>query len=193
MTNLNFFGETGLYQNATTEASTTSIQSSLYESIGTDGSFLSSLLALANKKSENTLIVFDENTPKNGLVASVFSLFFCELVGTCLLTIGIFAITDIKNSSSRKVAPITIGLLYFGCKLVFGLASHGGTFNPALDASSRLLGALFFSKLKIPGLFQPIYMISTIIGPFIGGILGASFYEALTWSNEEHRVKVGEK
>ncbi|OLY83852.1 putative membrane protein [Smittium mucronatum] len=128
--------------------------------------------------------------PELDITGTISSLFLSELVGTLFLMIGIFAITDIKNSTSRRSAPLNIGLLYFGCKLVFGIPSHGSFFNPAIELSSRLLSLIFF---KGSGLLHPIYMLATVIGPFIGGILGAVFYETFTWSDKEYRIKAGDK
>ncbi|OMJ07960.1 putative membrane protein [Smittium culicis] len=185
----------------------------LFRNLGAKGTFFNSLLTVSNIKNNYTVISEINNSvnstspvslaaaaSKNfDLTGAIGSLFLSELVGTLFLIVGIFAITDIKNSSSRRSAPLNIGMVYFGCKLVFGLSSCGSFFNPAIDISSRLLGLMFFKNYSsgVSALanfsLYPIYLIATLLGPFVGGFLGACFYETLTWSDEEHRIKIGDK
>ncbi|OMH80932.1 hypothetical protein AX774_g5620 [Zancudomyces culisetae] len=118
--------------------------------------------------------------------------FISELVGSCIFVIAVFAITDIKNVSMRHTAPIAIGMSYAGCKLIFGFTDYGGSFNPILDIAFRTLTWMVFGSLDILKK-TTIFMVASIVGSFLGGFIGASIYELLTWSNQEYRTKVGDK
>ncbi len=108
--------------------------------------------------------------------------FFCEVMGTFLLVLPVFLMTDAKiklptsaGSSEVIVGLGTLGALPVGL-LVFGIGlSLGGTtgyaINPARDLGPRLAHAF----LPIPGKRDSDwgYAWVPVIGPLVGGFLAA--------------------
>jgi glycerol uptake facilitator protein len=110
-----------------------------------------------------------------------------EIIGTFVLLFGILAIvghftTDVITDASNQEAfnqafpPLLIGLLV----LVIGLSLGGPTgyaINPARDLGPRIMHAV----LPIPGKGTSDwdYAWVPVVGPLIGGALGAITYQAL--------------
>ena len=113
-----------------------------------------------------------------------------EIIGTFLLLFGVLAIVghftaDVSGGIGEAVlatalggalVPLLIGLLVFGIGLSLG-GPTGYAINPARDLSPRIAHAL----LPIPGKRDSDWDYSWIpvVGPLIGGSLGAITYQAL--------------
>lgn len=99
-----------------------------------------------------------------------------QVLGTALLVGGIFAIVDLRNSPPQgNVAPFIIGLLVVAIGLSFGY-NAGYAINPARDFGPRLLAFFVgFGKLALPG--PDAYFWVPIIGPLLGGVIGALGYQ----------------
>lgn len=102
--------------------------------------------------------------------------FFDQVVGTALLVGLIFAIVDVRNSPPQSnVAPLIIGFLVVAIGLSFGY-NAGYAINPARDFGPRLLAwVVGFKGIALPG--PDNYFWVPILGPLIGGVLGAFVYE----------------
>ena len=109
--------------------------------------------------------------------------FFCEVVGTFLLVLPVFLITNASvtlpgASGTATQAPIGLGalgalpvaLVVFGIGLSLG-GTTGYAVNPARDLGPRLAHAL----LPIPGKQGSdwAYAWVPVIGPLVGGLLAA--------------------
>jgi glycerol uptake facilitator protein len=96
-----------------------------------------------------------------------------EIVGTAVLLWGILASGDGKNTGlMHNMGPFLVG----GTVLAVGLSLGGPSgyaINPARDFGPRLFGLLVGTQ----GLFSNGYWIIPIIGPIIGGVLGAYTYD----------------
>jgi glycerol uptake facilitator protein len=114
--------------------------------------------------------------------------FFCEVMGTFLLVLPIFLITQptVKLPGGAAGAETPIGLGSLGlvpvALLVFGIGlSLGGTtgyaINPARDLGPRLAHAL----LPIPGKRDSdwAYAWVPVVGPLVGGLLAAMTHGCL--------------
>ena len=110
---------------------------------------------------------------------------FCEVVGTFLLILPIFLMTDARvDLPATPAAPIglgSIGLLPVGL-LVFGIGlSLGGTtgyaINPARDLGPRLAHAF----LPVPGKRDSdwSYAWVPVVGPILGALLAAGVHKLL--------------
>ena len=113
-----------------------------------------------------------------------------EIIGTFILLFGVLAIVghfvasgagaigqaDLATALGQSFAPLLIGLLVFGIGLSLG-GPTGYAINPARDLSPRIAHAL----LPIPGKRDSDWGYSWIpvVGPLIGGTLGAITYQAL--------------
>jgi glycerol uptake facilitator protein len=98
-----------------------------------------------------------------------------EIIGTAVLLWGILASGDSKNMGlMNNLGPFLVG----GTVLAVGLSLGGPSgyaINPARDFGPRLFGLVTGTK----GLFDTIYwLIVPIIGPLVGGVIGAFTYDA---------------
>ncbi|KAJ2077906.1 glycerol channel [Coemansia sp. RSA 988] len=100
--------------------------------------------------------------------------FLSEAVGTGLLVLGIFAITDVNNFPARSCTPIAIGLLLTGLALSIGYPT-GYSFNPARDLGPRCAAAIWYGADVFT--FHGSYTWVPVAAPMAGGIVGATAYE----------------
>lgn len=98
-----------------------------------------------------------------------------EIIGTAMLVFGIMAITNAKVGLGA-MGTMLVGLLVFGIGLSLG-GSTGYAINPARDLGPRIAHALL--PIKNKGSSDWGYALIPIIGPIIGGILGALCYNIL--------------
>jgi glycerol uptake facilitator protein len=104
-----------------------------------------------------------------------------EIIGTFVLVLGVLAIPSVKNLKpelgfSTGLGPLLVGALVWGIGISLG-GPTGYAINPARDLAPRLAHML----LPIPGKGSSDfgYAWVPILGPIIGGLLGAICYKAL--------------
>ena len=104
-----------------------------------------------------------------------------EIIGTAVLLIGVLAIPSVKNLAkesgfSTGLGPFLVGVLVWSIGLSLG-GPTGYAINPARDLGPRLAHAV----LPIPGKGSSDFEYAwvPVVGPIIGGILGAVIYRAL--------------
>ena len=109
--------------------------------------------------------------------------FIDQVVGTAFLVAFIFAVVDEVNQPVRaNLAPLVIGFIVVAIGLSFG-ANAGYAINPARDLGPRLFaGIAGWGKIAIPGDYGNVndYMWIPIVGPFVGGLIGAYVYDLTT-------------
>jgi MIP family channel proteins len=100
-----------------------------------------------------------------------------QIVGTALLMLVISAIGDTRNNATGNLGPIVVGFLVMVIGMAFGL-NAGYAINPARDFGPRLFTALAGWG---GGVFTAnnFYFWVPIVGPLIGGPLGAYIYDWL--------------
>jgi len=96
-----------------------------------------------------------------------------EVIGTFVLMFGVLAILANAGPIQSGLAPLLIGFLVWAIGLSLG-APTGYAINPARDLGPRLAHAL----LPIPGKGDSDWGYSwvPVVGPVIGGLLGAVAY-----------------
>jgi glycerol uptake facilitator len=101
-----------------------------------------------------------------------------QIIGTAMLLILVLAITDARNMApGSNMAPLIIGLAVVAIGMAIGAAA-GYAINPARDLGPRLAAAVTgwggdaFNDQR-----GDFYAWVPIIGPFIGGVLGAYIYD----------------
>ena len=102
--------------------------------------------------------------------------FIDQVIGTGLLVLLIFAITDEFNAPpGANLAPLMIGLVVVAIGMSFG-GMHGYPINPARDFGPRLFTAL--AGFRNNGLTDGIgaWWIP-IVAPLLGGLAGAALYD----------------
>jgi glycerol uptake facilitator protein len=102
--------------------------------------------------------------------------FIDQIVGTAFLLMFVLALTDERNQPPRSnLAPLLVGLAVAAIGMSFG-ANAGYAINPARDFGPRLLAWLAgWGQVAIPGIHN--YLWVPIVGPFVGGVLGAIVYD----------------
>jgi len=138
------------------------------------GAFIGALLVYAHyshhfKETEDPglkLAVFSTGPAIRHYAFNVVS----EVIGTFVLVFGVVAITAAGNKLSGGLAPLLIGLLVFAIGLSLG-GPTGYAINPARDLGPRIIHAI----LPIPGKGSSdwSYAWVPVVGPIVGGILGA--------------------
>src|SRR5919206_411836 len=99
-----------------------------------------------------------------------------QIVGTAFLLLFVLALTDERNQPPKSnLAPLLIGLAVAAIGMSFG-ANAGYAINPARDFGPRLLAWFTgWGQVAIPGIHS--YFWVPIVGPFVGGVLGAIIYD----------------
>ncbi len=97
-----------------------------------------------------------------------------EIIGTFILVMGILAIG--ANEFTQGLNPLVVGLLIVSVGMSLG-GTTGYAINPARDLGPRVAHFL----LPIPGKGSSNWNYSWIpvVGPILGGVYGALFYNAL--------------
>jgi glycerol uptake facilitator protein len=153
------------------------------------------------------LAVFWEYRPQLNLVdplrdhtAGVFTTFpafpnipaaglYDQILGTALLLIVILAVTDERNMApTGNLSPILVGLGVVVIGMSFG-SLYGYAINPARDFGPRLVTVLTgYSKNGLTDGSNAFLV--PIIGPLIGGLIGAFAYDKLVgrWLTKPEEV-----
>jgi glycerol uptake facilitator len=103
-----------------------------------------------------------------------------QIVGTAFLVAFVFAVVDEVNQPVRaNLAPLLIGFIVVAIGLSFG-ANAGYAINPARDFGPRVFAWIAgWGKIAIPGNYGNVndYMWIPIVGPIVGGVIGAYAYD----------------
>lgn len=99
-----------------------------------------------------------------------------EVIATAVLLIGVLSIFNKYNAVATGFGPYAVGILVFSIGLSLG-GPTGYAINPARDLGPRLVHAL----LPLPGKGPSDWKYSwiPILGPFLGALLGSSFYQKI--------------
>ena len=114
--------------------------------------------------------------------------FVTEVIGTAVLVFGVLAIAanasemagdiDLSAVFATGINPLLVGFLVWGIGLSLG-GPTGYAINPARDLAPRIAHAV----LPIPGKGGSDwgYAWVPVLGPVVGGVLGALAFQALGW------------
>ncbi|TCT26478.1 glycerol uptake facilitator protein [Melghiribacillus thermohalophilus] len=107
-------------------------------------------------------------------VRSPLSNLVSEIIGTFVLLLGLLFIG--ANEFTQGLNPFIVGLLIVAIGMSLG-GTTGYAINPARDLGPRIAHAV----LPIPGKGRSdwSYALIPVVGPIIGGIYGAVFYQAI--------------
>ncbi|GLD94244.1 hypothetical protein PINS_up002855 [Pythium insidiosum] len=104
--------------------------------------------------------------------------FLDEVIGSFLLLVGIFAVTDkFNNEADNGMKPVVIGMILSGIALSFGY-NTGFALNPARDFAPRLFTAFAGWGFKV-FTYSNGYFWIPCIAPFFGATAGAATYSYL--------------
>jgi glycerol uptake facilitator protein len=104
-----------------------------------------------------------------------------QIVGTMFLVIFVFALTDTFNQAPRaNLTPFLVGLAVAAIGMSYG-ANAGYAINPARDFGPRIFALLGgWGQVAFPGTVKgafTAYFWVPIVGPFVGGVIGAYIYD----------------
>ena len=99
-----------------------------------------------------------------------------EVIGTFVLVFGVLAIAGNEAPTAAGLTPLLIGFLVFGIGLSLG-GPTGYAINPARDLGPRIAHAVL--PIAGKGTSDWEYAWVPVVGPIIGGVLGALAYTAL--------------
>ncbi|TYB40107.1 MIP/aquaporin family protein [Actinomadura chibensis] len=118
--------------------------------------------------------------PGNGtLPVGTWGAFRDQVIGTAILLFVIKALTDARNAPPlANLAPFLIGLLVVAIGMAFG-TDAGYAINPARDFGPRLASFLTGYDTAWRDQHGDLYFWVPIVGPLIGGVLGAGLYKVL--------------
>jgi glycerol uptake facilitator protein len=147
----------------------------------TAGAFAAAALVFVNYRP-----AFDKIDPALEKTAGIFATFPAfpaapmaglvdQVLGTALLVLLVFAITDDRNQPSGALTPLAVGLVVVAIGISWG-GMHGYAINPARDFGPRLFTVLagFVNNGLTDG--SGVWWVP-IAGPLIGGPLGGFVYD----------------
>ena len=106
--------------------------------------------------------------------------FIDQVVGTAFLVGFVFAVVDEFNQPVKaNLAPFIIGLVVVAVGLSFG-ANAGYAINPARDLGPSIFAWIAgWGEVAMPGNYGNVngYFWIPIVGPFVGGVIGAFVYD----------------
>jgi len=107
-------------------------------------------------------------------IRSTWSNLISEIIGTAVLILGLLTIG--ANKFTEGLNPLVVGLLIIAIGLSLG-GTTGFAINPARDLGPRI--AHFLLPINGKGPSDWSYAWIPVIGPVVGGLLGAWFYQLM--------------
>jgi glycerol uptake facilitator protein len=107
--------------------------------------------------------------------------FLAEMLGTAVLALAVFAMTDKRNASAPPpgLAPVFIGLTVAALISIIAPLTQA-CFNPARDFGPRLFASLAgWGEAAIPGPNGIGFFTVYIVAPTLGAVIGGGLYEKI--------------
>ncbi|QMU69569.1 MIP/aquaporin family protein [Streptacidiphilus sp. P02-A3a] len=102
-----------------------------------------------------------------------------QIIGTAILVLVIMALTDVRNTAPKaNLGALITGLLVVAIGMAWG-ADAGYAINPARDFGPRLASFITGYRHAWRDQYGDIYFWVPIVGPLIGGPVGAAIYQFL--------------
>jgi glycerol uptake facilitator protein len=122
--------------------------------------------------------------PGNGaLPVHTWGAFRDQIIGTAILLFLVLALTDLRNTPPlANLTPLIIGLIVVAIGMAWG-TNAGYAINPARDLGPRLAQYLTGYGGAWRDQYGDFYFWVPIVGPLIGGVLGAGLYILLVGRN----------
>src|SRR5580658_4918283 len=153
-----------------------------YSSVQVAGAFVASALVYWNYRPQ--FLTVDPTLERTAGIFTTFPAFplqpmaglLDQTIGTALLLLMIFAITDERNTPpGSNMTPLMVGLVVVVIGMAFG-GMHGYAINPARDFGPRLMTVA--AGFKNNGLTDGTMVFwIPIAGPLVGGLLGGAVYD----------------
>lgn len=155
----------------------------------TAGAFLAALLVrwnyteVLNAKDPGLTIktqgVFSTLPGNGSLPVSDWGAFRDQIIGTAILALLIFAITDLRNTApAANLAPLIVGFAVVAIGMSWG-TDAGYAINPARDFGPRLASWLTGYDTAFTDQYGYPYWWIPIVAPVLGALIGAGLYKLL--------------
>jgi glycerol uptake facilitator protein len=118
---------------------------------------------------------------RHNRLVSECTAFLAEMLGTAVLALVVFAVTDERNTAgpTGRFAPVFIGLTVAGL-ISFIAPLTQACFNPARDFGPRLFAYFAgWGPIAVPGCQGTGFVTVYILAPVVGAAVGAGVYELL--------------
>ncbi|MFF3831446.1 MIP/aquaporin family protein [Streptomyces sp. NPDC002458] len=119
--------------------------------------------------------------PANGnpaLPVHEWGAFRDQVIGTAILLLLIMAVTDVLNTApGANLGPFITGLIVVAIGMAWG-TNAGYAINPARDFGPRLASFITGYNGAWRDQYGNLYFWVPILGPLVGGLLGAGTYKA---------------
>ncbi|MEO6472551.1 MAG: MIP/aquaporin family protein [Aeromicrobium sp.] len=100
-----------------------------------------------------------------------------QIIGTAILVLLVFAITDARNSAPlSNMTPFIVGLLVVAIGMAWG-TNAGYAINPARDLGPRFASFITGYRGAFRDQYGNFYFWIPIVGPLIGGAVGGALYK----------------
>ncbi|MEV6315749.1 MIP/aquaporin family protein [Streptomyces sp. NPDC051776] len=124
-----------------------------------------------------TQFVFSTLPGNGSLPVSEWGAFRDQIIGTAILVMLVFAVTDLLNTPpGANMAPFIIGLIVVAIGMAWG-ADAGYAINPARDFGPRLASFITGYHDAWRDQYGNLYFWVPIVAPLIGGLVGAVVYK----------------
>lgn len=124
-----------------------------------------------------TQFVFSTLPGNGSLPVSEWGALRDQVIGTALLVLLIFAITDLLNTPpGANLGAFIIGLVVVAIGMAFG-TDAGYAINPARDLGPRLAQYITGYGGAWRDQYGELYFWVPIVGPLVGGLIGAALYK----------------
>lgn len=144
----------------------------------------------------NTSLYMQENTSQLARMVPLHTAFLAEFVGTLILALAVFSLTDPGNKGGPPAAcaPVFIGLTVAILISVIAPLTQA-CFNPARDFGPRLFAASLggWGRIAIPGPNGLHFLTVYVLAPIAGGVAGGGLYLRLLRPSMPSEAPVGER
>ncbi|VDC04671.1 unnamed protein product [Peniophora sp. CBMAI 1063] len=114
--------------------------------------------------------------------------FFDEVLGTFILVVVVFAVTDKRNGPPPAgLLPLVIFILILGLGAGWGMQT-AYAINPARDLGPRIMTAMVGYGRAVFNYRSQYWLWTPICGPLVGGFTGALFYDLFIFTGRESWV-----
>jgi len=111
--------------------------------------------------------------------------FFDEFIGTFILLLLVFAVTDKKNSPPPGwIVPLVVFFTILGIAVAFGMQT-GFAINPARDLGPRVMTAMVGYGRQVFDYRSQYWIWSPLLGSICGGISAAFIYDVLIYRGSD--------
>ncbi|KAF8269546.1 aquaporin [Lactarius quietus] len=115
--------------------------------------------------------------------------FFDEFLGTFVLLLVVFAVTDKRRSSTvpAGLVPLIVFITILGIGTALGMQT-GFALNPARDLGPRLMTAMVGYGRQVFNYRNQYWIWSPILGSFCGGVVACFLYDVLIYIGPESPI-----